>query len=293
MPPQHQAATGAAPESCHAETTMFRDPRSGRRLARVAALVAAVTLGAHVGRAQPTPAYAHRPPPTFSVDGQIALHSLVSLSDGHLRKLADVLTMIAGTDAARMCDWDGIHPRLAEAARVNVPAALWFALPDGNYWTVKEGHVAGTLSDRSYFPHVLAGETVIGSLVVSRSTNRNTAIVAVPVLGQEHEVVGVLGASVHLDSLAAVLRQEMGGLGDGLLFFAIDEKGLGALNSEPSLIFTEPLKLGDSGMRQAFEKILADQQGVVTYEFRGAERTVLYQRSPISNWSYGFGRLHR
>lgn len=272
---------------------MFNDPRFGRRLARVAAIVAVLTLGAHVGRAQPTPAYAHRPPPAFSVDGQIALHSLVSLSDGHLRKMADVLTMIARTDAARMCDWDAIHARLSEAATANVPAVLWFALPDGKLWSLKEGRVATTIADRPYFPHVLAGETVIGSLVVSRSTNRNTAIVAVPIFGEEHEVVGLLGASVHLDSLAAVLRQEMGGLGDGLLFFAIDEKGLGALNSEPSLIFTEPLKLGDSGMRRAFEKILADQQGVVTYEFRGVERTVLYQRSPVTNWSYGFGLLHR
>jgi methyl-accepting chemotaxis protein len=166
-------------------------------------------------------------------------------------------------------------------------------MPDGAYWSLTQGRISALLTDRPYFPRLLAGQTVIGDLVVSRSTNRNTAIVAVPIFGQEHEVVGLLGASVHLDSLAAVLRQEMGGLGDGLLFFAIDEKGLGALNSEPSLIFTEPLKLGDSGMRQAFEKILADQQGVVTYDFRGVQRTVLYQRSPITNWSYGFGLLHR
>ncbi len=272
---------------------MSTHTRYGRRLARLAAIVTVLPLGAQVGRAQPTPAYAHRPPPPVTVDGQIALHSLISLSDGHLRKLADELTMIAGTDAARMCDWERIRARLTEAARVNVPAALWFALPDGKYSTVKEGRVAATLSDRPYFPHVLAGETVIGSLVVSRSTSRNTAIVAVPVFGEEHEVVGVLGASVHLDSLAAVLRQEMGGLGDGLLFFAIDAKGLGALNSEPSLIFTEPLKLGDAGMRQAFEKILADGRGVVTYDFRGAQRTVLYERSPVTNWSYGFGLIRR
>ena len=233
------------------------------------------------------------PPPAFTVDGEVALHSLMSLSDGHLQKLADVLTMLANTDVARSCDWETIRGQLADAARVNVPAVLWFAMPDGGYWTVTQGRVDATLADRPYFPRLLAGETVIGNLVVSHSTNRNTAIVAVPVFGQEHEVVGMLGASVHLDTLAAVLRAEMGGLRDSLLFFAIDSQGLGALNSDPTLIFTEPLKIGDVGMQRAFRQILSGPEGVVTYDFRGARRTVLYRKSPVTGWSYGFGMIHR
>lgn len=263
----------------------------GRRLIGVVATGMALTLGAPVGRAQVTPAYAHRPPPTFSVDGQVALHSFMSLSDGHLQKLAAVLTTLAKTDVARSCDWQTIRPHLAEAARGNVPAMLWFSMPDGAVWNVGQERV--NIADRAYFPRLLAGETVIGSLVVSKSTGRNTAIVAVPILGQEHEVVGVLGASVHLDSLAAVLRQEMGGLSDRLLFFAIDAKGLGALNSDPTLIFTEPLKLGDAGMQQAFKEMLTHEDGVVTYDFRGHHRTVLYQKSPVTGWSYGFGQIQR
>lgn len=265
----------------------------GRRLIGVVATGVALTLGASVGRAQVTPAYAHRPPPTFSVDGQIALHSFMSLSDGHLRKLADVLTVLANTDVARSCDWDTIRGQLAEAARVNVPAAFWFAMPDGAYWSLTQGRISALLTDRPYFPRLLAGQTVLGDLVVSRSTNRNTAIVAVPILGQEHEVVGMLGASVHLDSLAALIRQEMGGLSDRLLIFAIDAKGLGALNSDPTLIFTEPLKLGDAGMQRAFKEMLTREDGVVTYDFRGHHRTVLYQKSPVTGWSYGFGQIQR
>ena len=272
---------------------MFNITTTGRRFVRIGTIGAALAFGAGIGGAQGNAPSGHRPPPAFTVDGDVALHSLMSLSDAHLRKLADVLTVLANTDVARSCDWDTIRGQLAEAARVNVPAALWFAMPDGAYWSLTQGRINTLLTDRPYFPRLLAGQTVIGDLVVSRSTNRNTAIVAVPILGQEHEVVGMLGASVHLDSLAAVLRKEMGGLSDRLLFFAIDAKGLGALNSDPALIFTEPLKLGDAGMQRAFKEMLTRENGVITYDFRDHHRTVLYQKSPVTGWWYGFGQIQR
>jgi methyl-accepting chemotaxis protein len=260
-------------------------------------LGAAFALGTSPARAQvravttPTPSAAagSAAAPTFTVDGQVALHALVSLSDAHLQKLADVLGMLAASDAVRSGEWARMRAPLAGVARVNVPATVWFALPNGSYWTVAQGHVAATLADRPYFPRVLKGQTVVGELVVSRATNRNSAIVAVPVRGRGDSVVGVLGASVHLDSLSALLRRELGGLNEGLVFFAVDAKPLGALNSDSALIFTEPMRLGDEGMRRAFTEMLAGQAGVVTYDFRGSRRTVLYRRSPITGWWYGFG----
>jgi hypothetical protein len=227
----------------------------------------------------------------FDVDGRVALSALVSLSDAHLQKLADVLGLLATTDAVRSGDWARIRAPLADAARVNVPAVLWFARPDGSYWTSTQGRAPGSLADRPYFARVLAGTTIVGDLVVSRSTSRNVAIVAVPVRGRSESVIGVLGASVHLDSLSALLRRELGGLDDRLLFFAVDDEPLGALNSDSSLIFTEPMRLGDAEMRRAFTEMLGGESGTVSYEFRGGRRTVLYRHSPVTGWWYGFGAI--
>lgn len=224
----------------------------------------------------------------FTVDGRMALHSFVTLGDGHMRKFAEVFELLAATDAVRSGEWERIRGPLASVAPMTVPAALWFAQPNGNYSTVQQGH-AGNLSDRAYFPHVLAGEIVVGTLVVSRSTHRNTAIVAVPVRGSDNEIVGVLGASVHLDSLGALIREELGGLDTHQLFFAIDSTPMGAIHSDPGLIFTEPMKLGDEGMRNAFKEMLSRSEGTVTYSFRGAPRTLLYRRSPVTGWWYAFG----
>jgi hypothetical protein len=229
--------------------------------------------------------------PAFTVDGKIALHALMSIGDAHLMKLADALKMLAANDAVRSGDSQRIHGPFAALAKVNVPAVYWFARPDGSYWTLDKGHVAATLSGREYFPRLLAGQTVIGELVVSKSTNRNTAIVAVPVHGAGNTVVGALGTSVHLDSLSAIIRKEMGGLEKNLFFYSFDAKPLVALHADPTIIFIEPMKQEDEGLQQAFKEMLSRKEGRVKYIFRGVRRTVLYSKSSVTGWRYCFGKL--
>ena len=237
------------------------------------------------------PAPANDTTPAFTVDGKIALHSLMSISDAHMLKLADALKILATTDAARSGNWERIHTSLAEVARMNVPAVYWFANSDGTYRTLGKDYVTANLSDREYFPHLLAGQTVMGQLVVSHSTNRNTAIVAVPVHGKNNLIIGALGCSVYLDSLSVLVRNEMGGLDEGLFFYSFDAEPLVALHADPTIIFIEPMKQEDEGLQQAFREMLSSRGGVVKYVFRGVRRTVLYCTSPVTGWWYGLGRI--
>ena len=187
-----------------------------------------------------------------TVDGSVALASLMSLADGHLRKMADFLeTLAAGP--ARSGNWSRIRDPLADIGRHNVPAVLWFARPDGSYWTVDQGRTSENLASRPYFPGLMAGQPVLGSLVVSRSTGRNTAIVAVPVRRPDGRIVGALGSSIHLDSLSL-----------------------------------QPLTLGED-LARAVREMLAHQEGTVVYEFEGARRTLRYRRSAVTGWWYALG----
>jgi hypothetical protein len=211
----------------------------------------------------------------------------MSLSDNHLQKLADSLETLAATPEARSGDWEKIKGLLGEQAKFNVPALLWFARPDGSYWSVQEGKATGNLSDRAYFPRLLAGKKVIGDLVVSKATGKSVAIVAVPVFRPDGWIAGVLGSSVYLEQLSALIKQETQ-IGGNLIFFSVDAQPLIALNWDPVLIFVEPFKLGDK-IKAAFTEILSNEEGVVTYTFREERRTVLYRKSPVTNWWYGLG----
>jgi methyl-accepting chemotaxis protein len=222
-----------------------------------------------------------------SVPGEVALGSLTTLTDGYLKKFADDFSLVALTDQARKARWELIREPLAAVAERNVDALVWFALPDGSYWSVQEGQSSENLSDRPYFPHVLAGETVMGALVVSKATGRSSAIVAVPIWGPHHDVVGVLGASIYLDQLSSRLNAEMA-IGETLIFYSFDSTPLLALEQDPSLTFVDPLSLGPD-IRAVFEYMLARDEGTVQYRWASRWRTVLFRRSPVTGWWYAFG----
>lgn len=213
----------------------------------------------------------------------------MALSDGYLQRLADSFTLFAQTDQARTADWDLIRLPLTAVAERNVDALVWFALPDGSYWSVQQGRSSGNLSDRAYFPHVLAGETVIGTLVVSKATGRCTAIVAVPVTNGGGVVVGVIGASVYLDQLSARLSAEMS-IGAGLIFYSFDATPLLALEWDPQLIFADPFSLGPE-IRAVFEYMLSRDEGSVRYRWAGRWRTVIFRRSAVTGWWYVVGAV--
>ena len=221
------------------------------------------------------------------VPGELALGSLIALSDGYLQKFADSLSLFALTPEARSADWAEIKPPLAALALRNVDALVWFALPTGNYWSVEGDFASGNLADRPYFPIALAGHTVIGTLVVSRATGKSSAIVAVPVRGDGGAVVGVLGASVYLDKLSARLENDIG-IGDGMIFYSFDATPLLALEWDPQLILVDPLSLGPE-ITAVFEYMLQRSGGSVRYRWNDRWRTVIFRRSPVTGWWYVFG----
>lgn len=246
------------------------------RLQQCVALVLCVTLLA-VQRAPASP---------FCLDGDVGLSSLIALSDGHLQKLEQMLELVAGSETARSGDWPRIRSALAPLRSANVPAVLWFALPDGTYWTLESGRQKNRLADRSYWPKLLAKRNVLGDLVVSKSTRRTAAIVAVPIVTGSR-LNGVLGASVYLDKYSAQLKREMR-LPNGTIFYSFDANALVAINWDPRLIFLRPRSISPA-LDRAFGNMLAHQEGRETYVFRNRSRTVLYRKSAVTGWWYALG----
>jgi hypothetical protein len=229
-------------------------------------------------------------PQDFVVEGRVALASLMALSDGHLQQVANHFQLLAGSENARSAEWARIRAPLEAVEQVNVPGLYWFGLPDGTYWSVAGGLAAGNLADRPYWPRVTAGHVVLGELVASKATGKSSAIIAVPVRDAAGTVVGVIGGSIYLDSLSLQLKREID-LQPNQIFFSVDATPVGALQDDPEQIFLDPYDIGEPDLERAIREMLARDEGVVNYVFRGKARTVLYRRSPVTGWWYAFGRV--
>jgi len=190
----------------------------------------------------------------------VGASALVALADSHISSYASVLDALAMTGEVKSGDWEEMSALLATVEQAQVPGTLWFVLPDGSYYSVGLGETGENLSDRDYFPGLMAGNKVLGDLVVSKSTGEKSLIAASPVM-RDGEVIGGLGASIFLDDLSGVIGMELA-LPADMVFYATAEDGEVALHSDARVIFeTDP--------------VLAEN--------------VVYETSTLTGWRFALG----
>ena len=113
---------------------------------------------------------------------------------------------------------------------------------------------------------MLGGNESVGTVVVSKTTGRNVAVVAVPVK-ENDAVTGVLGASVYLDTLTDTLRREVP---EPFVFYAIDREGKFAIHSDKGQISRDIATISaGSSFGQALQRIRAQESGTVMYDDGG------------------------
>ena len=222
------------------------------------------------------------------IPAESALSALTVLTDLRIMTVARSLEAIAITDDAKSGEWERIRPLLVGIEQHPDPSArLWYALPDGSYYTPVDGLTGSNLKDRAYFPGVLAGNTSVGTLVVSHSTGRDTVIAAVPIKNDD-TVTGVLGASIYLDTMSEALKQDLM-LPDDIFFFALDRDGRTALHSREERIFQDPEQQGTPTLARAIQTILLEENGTVEYEFDGRVSRLIFRTSPVTGWHFCVG----
>lgn len=216
------------------------------------------------------------------------LSAYAGLVDQHLLGVPNGLKALAATQDAKSGDWERLRIPLQQFGNsVPTQVAVWFAEPGGAHFTVERGRAARTLSDRDYFPNLMRGEDVIGSLVISKSTGARSVIVAAPIVKDGH-VIGAVGASISATALAKRVGDSIQ-LPDAVVFYALDRHGLTALHKETDLIFQFPSDLGDESLKSAVRKMLSQPQGTVQYTFRGTRRSVLFTESKSTGWVFALG----
>jgi hypothetical protein len=218
---------------------------------------------------------------------RILLNAYAALAEEHLEGTLRVLKILAATDEAKSADWNSIKGLLTEfsASGINA-AAVWYARPDGRYYTAEQGGTDRYLRDRAYFPRLMAGNAVVGELVISKSTGKRAVVVAAPIR-KDGKVIGALGVSLSAEAVSRMLQESMA-LPGNMIFYALDARGQCALHQASSRLFAFPSDIGSKTLKEAAREMLSRQEGMVRYEFHG-EKNVVFKRSRLTGWVFAIG----
>jgi hypothetical protein len=218
---------------------------------------------------------------------RLLLNSFAALGEGHVEQVLRGLKLISVTEEAQSGEWEKMKGLLTAFERSGVKAAaVWFVRPDGSYYSVEKGLTGQNLRDRDYFPGLMAGADVIGDLVISKSTGKRTAIVAVPIR-TKGKMIGALGASLAVENISRMIDEKMG-LPENMIFYALDQKGQTSLHRMSALLFAYPSDMGSKSLAKTVSQMLAEPTGVMSYDFYG-ERTIVFKKVPLTNWIYAIG----
>lgn len=197
---------------------------------------------------------------TPKMNTEMGVSTLVALADSHIENCVNSMEILAMTQEVQSGNWEEMVSLLTKVDQTQIPGTRWFVLPDGSYFTVELGKTDKNLSERAYFPKLMAGNIVLGDLVVSKSTGKKSLIAAVPVI-REGKIIGGLGTSIFLDDLSNILSEELQ-LPDDMIFYAVTIENEVALNSNVAAILQENPEL---------------------------PKNAVFETSPLTGWHFALG----
>jgi methyl-accepting chemotaxis protein len=223
---------------------------------------------------------------SVTLEPEVALGAFTGLVEEHLEGILRTEKVIAATTEARSAKWDEVRPLLDRfSCDLPTEATAWFMLPDGSYYsTAKGGLVDQNLRDRVYFPRLVAGQEVLGELVISKSTGQRSIIVAAPVIA-DGKVVAAVGVSVDAVKLAGVVESCMT-LPENAYFYALDANTKVTLHRYQARTFKTVSEIGNESLGDAFKTLMHKDRGVFNYSLEGKKMTSIFRKSPALGWYF-------
>jgi methyl-accepting chemotaxis protein len=218
------------------------------------------------------------------VDGRVALRAVQGLVEEHLAGILRLEKVLAATSDARSARWEALKPALKILDEtMGTDAAVWFALPDGRYYTVAGDLATETLQGRDYFPRLLAGEDVLGSLIISRSTGHRSIVVATPII-ENQQIVGAIGVSIRTRLISRLVDQHSR-FPENLYFYALARDQQIAIHRHPDKLFKHPAEI-DPRLQAVFDPLMTQDEGQLTYALEGQLRQGVFQKSTLTGWRF-------
>ena len=109
-------------------------------------------------------AHAKKDSTTQDTDLRLLLNTFAAFAEEHIEGVLRGLNILSVTEEIESGEWDDMKGLLTEFSKSGItPAAVWFARPDGSYYTLEKGLtdqnlVTGPISPNSWQGNNVAGE---------------------------------------------------------------------------------------------------------------------------------------
>ncbi|ACL05101.1 hypothetical protein Dalk_3413 [Desulfatibacillum aliphaticivorans] len=157
------------------------------------------------------------------------LAAYASQADVRLEAVLQNLKTLSLTPQVRSGDWKKMQGLISAFQEQNPQLLVFYINPDGSYYTAELGLTGKNLSDRAYFPGLMKGDEVVGSIVVGKTSGKKSFIVGAPVTNNG-AVTGAVGAAIYAENFAAAMENAMP-VPDSMVIVAVDKTNVLALCS--------------------------------------------------------------
>jgi len=219
-----------------------------------------------------------------TITASAAVKLLAGYIDSRLGEFLAVLQALSFTEETRSGNWTLLKPLLVEQESAKLAGRIWYLLPDGSYYTTVDNLTSKNLKDRDYFPDLIAGNPVLGSVVVSKSTGKPVAVVAAPIKNND-KVHGALGTSIYMQDINDEVRKTFP-LQSDQKFFAVANDGIIALHSDDEWIGQQI-----SNINGNLESKLSETTGECTFTYEGNEWRAVWTTAPKTGWRIVIGQI--
>jgi methyl-accepting chemotaxis protein len=139
------------------------------------------------------------------------------------------------------------------------------------------------VASRAYFQEAKkTGKAVVGDIVKSKATGMLIYVVCAPVVSASGQFLGIFGMSVKASALVAIISSTK--VGETGYAFMIDKSGI--INAHPKEDFILSLDLKTlAGMEDISREMLAGNEGVNEYVFKGINKIAGFSPVPQKGWN--------
>lgn len=199
-----------------------------------------------------------------------------------IRGKGEKLSLLAKTTVIRNMNWMEQLPILQQVVAEEEEIESIFIADLTGRARSSSGEVID-ISDREYFQEALkTGRTTYSQPVQSRFTGSITVVVAEPIM-HSGQVVGVLGATLRLDYLQALVqRMQISNYGYGWI---IDANGNTVAHPDARYLGNQDVFIGNPELRSLAEGMKQGQTGIGFYHLDGVSKGLAYAPVPIVGWS--------